>query len=741
MKYLILLLLICRSSELIAQTLPAPAPSLPLFPLVSGTADTDVNDRLVTEEDTEAFLTTAGETESAETLGMEIIEFTQANIFHLLPKAHKVFAVLYAPMPTFAYGPYRLDPALYDGQAGIEPDELRGRILALKEVIQSAKPEEEKNLVEKKIHLADLFAMRAGKSLEPADIKASAGAYADVYTDADKALYPYVALNMANMLILMGDTVAAMPIIKKVHKEFGAVKEFKMALNATLIEMYFIGSRFEKAWEMLADFVANKELTQESAEYRQRVGDVLFFLERYQEASDWYQSVLSPESVKSLSENVSWLYLAESVFQTGNRDVAVGIYRAMQPYFTGTVYGDVIAYRLDPSKETAETVMSRSQEKIIDEWLRLELLAGKFRERPESFTGESFDTYLTDPKLPAVFRRQLRALKAYAYAGQNLNFAAVKLYQKVHLSESNPVLHKLIDGVIVELLMRQGMSSKSENEATAFLRFLRQFEFRVRLAAPDRIFAMLRHNLELMGMHEATAEMTLHIIEKSVHRPRDKAWIYLKLAEAFSESGADRSALRALELVDEKLLDFSEKELRYRMQLGGLLRTKSYKEALALVNVWEQEGVSARHVYWIALKKTEINLALGKTDAALEVVEGAIGTGKVDFLPPEFDDYVNPLLAWQVILNGKLDKKYETLAVFYANQDRILKTGNGYQALLAALSAALAMNKKGDVAKLMNVARDSFDEETYNWLGQWTRGELWVNDITNYLDRREPVTE
>lgn len=670
---------------------------------------------------------------SSEDAGLKIIDAYQYNVLFDLPKAHKVFPVVSAPLPVFAYGPYQWGTALY-----LDPpplDEVERRILALEEVLQGSKSRD-KDVMARKIHLADLKAMKSRATMEPKDVRAAVTAYAGIYQDVDPVLAPYVGLNMADSLLLADDIVTALPVIKKIYKDSTAYKDLRKHLDASLVELYFLSGRYEKAWAELEGFVRHKEVADESQEYRLRVGDVLFFMKRYQEAAEWYQSVLKPQDTATLSENVSWLYLAESLWRQGNAEVAAKIFAAMEPYFHGTAYGDVARFRLNPGKAGAEKVLKETASAVVKNWLHVEGLKEEFRASPSVLAGDSFNYLLVDQNYSEDLKRQLIAMQAYAFAFEKKYYTAIKLYRKLVLEQKSPVVQGLIDEAIVDALKKKGAITTDEKQARTFLKFLRKYEFRLRTTSADETFALLSRNLDLMGMKDVAAEMTLHIIDKSIHGAKDKSRVYLKLAESLFRSGAGRAGLRALDQVDVTLLDFVEKDESYRMRLQGLTETGRYQEALEMIARWEAEGASARNVYWLALKKIEVDLKLDKPDDALAAVEASIGSGKVNFLPKEFDGTVNELLAWQVILKNKVGQHFEALTDFYVNEGRILTTDSKYNALMAALSSALAMNKKSDVTKLMAVAKEKLDPETYEWLGQWTRGEMWINQINGYLDQR-----
>lgn len=668
-----------------------------------------------------------------EDVGLKIIDLFQYNVFFDLPKAHKVFSVVSAPLPAFVYGPYQWSTALYLDKPAV--DELGRRISALEDVLRAVKPGD-KNLEAMKIHLADLKAMKSRVTMELSDIRAAITAYAGIYQDADPRYAPYIDLNMADSLLLADDTVTALPIIKKIYKDFAAYKDLRKHLDASLVELYFLSGRYEKAWAELEGFVRHKEVADESPEYRLRVGDVLFFMKRYQEAADWYQSILKPQDTATYSENVSWLYLAESLWRLSNAEVSGKIFTAMGPYFNGTGFGDVIRARLNPGKAGMDAVLKDTASKAVKNWVHVETLKEEFRASPSVLAGESFNYLLIDQDYPEDLKRQLIAMQAHAFAFEKKYYTAIKLYRKLALDQKSPVIQTLIDEAIVDALMKKGRITTDEKQAHAFLKFLRKYEFRLRTVPPNEVFELLGRNLGLMGMKDVAAEMTLHIIDKSIHGAKDKALIYLKLAGSLFHAGATRAGLKALDQIDVTLLDFAEKDETYRMRLEGLTGTKQFKDALDLIARWETEGASAKNVYWLALKKVEVDLKMDRPDNALAAVESSIGSGKVNFLPREFDATVNELLSWQVILKNRSKKHHEALTDFYANQERILTTDSATNAIMAALSSALAMNKKNDVAKLMASAKETLDPETYEWLGQWTRGEMWVNQINGYLDQR-----
>ena len=670
-------------------------------------------------------------------VGLEILDALPYNILQFLPKAKNEFPVFFGPFKDVTYGPYQIKKSLYN-DAGLTLPEIDKRLFALQEVMKAAKPKDP-NVMDEKIHRADLLTMKSRLTGDVSDVKASIAAYAELYQDVDSDFSPYVALNMVNSLLFIGDDITAFPIIKKIIKEPGMAKEFKRQLNNSMIELYFIAGRYQKAWSELEDRVKNKEVDDESLDYRLRIGDILFFMDRYQEASDWYQSVLKPELTKTLSENVSWLYLAEAVFQSGNADVARKIYAAVAGYFADKVYADVIDYRLHPTEEQSGVILRRTTNPAIRDWMGVELLKDKFRKDPQLFSSDSFNNILLQHEYPEALKKQVLAMQAIAFQYDKKYYDAIRLYEKLGMGSKNPDFDRLIDSEIMSALTKQGLATRSENEAYTFLRFFKSFDFRLRSNDPDQLFAVLEHNLELMGLKDLTAEMTLHIIDKSIHRPEDKTKIYLKLARSLDDMDSVQSCLKALELIELSLIPFEQKEEYYHLYVKALLRNNDDKLALETLSQWEKEGAAAKNIYWIALKKVEILRRLGKSEAALAVIEDNLGNGKVDYLPKDYDESVNPLLAQQVVLNDKLGKNFQALTDFYSNQERILQTADKNPALLAALSSALAMNKKNDVSKILAIAKDNFDDGTYKWIHEWSKVELWINQLSNYLDDHKPV--
>lgn len=692
--------------------------------------------------------------EETKELVSQLLNFLPYNVFHELPKANKVFDVHYGPFSEFTYGPYQVKKEIYQ-KPWISKMEVNKRIYVLEELLEKSKksmPEEHgenenKKIkmnpedMEKQIHLADLWAIKARLTKKRSNINKAVELYAAIFKYVTSDFYPYVALNLVNSLLLKGDTITALPILKKTFKEHGSDKEFRKKLNTSMIELYFLAGRYKKAWEELESKILNKKVEEETFDYKLRVGDIMCFLKKYQDASDWYQSILKPENTKTFSENLSWLYLAESVYQTGHEDIAQKIFKAMQPYFKDTVYGDAIAYRIEPTVEKASEILTKTRNRKIKDWLQVQLLREKFDASPQVITSESFDDLLIDRDYSDTLKKQVLIMQAYSYEYEKRFYQAIRVYEKVSREVKDPQVTELIDRTIIRALMAKGESTETEKEATEFLRFMKDHEFRLRTYEPERIYAMLYHNLELMGLKGLAAEMTLHIIDKSIHRPKDKAKIYLKMAKALFDARADYAALRALELVDKNLIDYDDKQNYNKLQLLGLKRTKRYQEAVVFLENWENEGTSAKNIYWIALQKIEILLEKNKDEAALRIVEDLIGNSDTDLLPPAYSEFIHPLLAYQVILNNKLNKNFEALAVFYANENKILKSPLKQNAILAAMSAALAMNKKSDVDKLLNVAKRNFNPETYQWMEQWTSGQLWINEIDNYLEQRTAIQQ
>lgn len=700
---------------------------------------------------------------------LEALELLDYNIYFHLPKVTREFDVLYAPYPRLSYGPYEIDKKIYQ-RPWLTLEEIDQRISVLRDVIakdnielnKSVEPgekakadegaaEEKKNpaedearkeeLLYKKIHLADLMTIRSRITGSKKDVFDAVKQFAEVFPETTGDFFPYVALNFVNSLLLKQDVITALPVIKKIYREYRSQKDFMRHLNASLLDLYFLASRYKKAWEDLEEKIKQKTIDSESLDYKLRVGDLLFFMQRYKEAAEWYQSVLKPNPNATLSENISWLYLAESVFRTGDRSVALKIYEAMLPYFRGTAYEDVINYRIDESMDNAKRIIQHSQNQNVRNWIRVEMMKQDFVQNPQNYALENFDIITSYGRFDEELMQQVMLMKAKYHEIENEHMEALKLYMQIIYDVDNQYVGEALNKAIASAVMRRGLSTANEMEAIEFLRFLRKFEFNLRFEDPDHIYQIVLHNMRLLGMMDVAAGQALHIIDKTIHTPSSKMSIYLKMANALFDARADKSAIKVMDVIDTNLISFDEKQSYNRLRALSMIRSGRYTEVLSFLQEWSNQGTDAEMLYWVTLRKVEVLEKMERYAEALKVIEDNIGEGKIDELPESFDKYTDALIAYQVIFNNKIGKNYESLLGFYANKARAMRSEMKLAVILAAVSSALALNKTDDVTKLMVMAKENFNSDIYAWLEKWTRGEMWINQIGSYLERKDVATQ
>lgn len=700
-----------------------------------------------------------------ENYALEALDLMHYNIYFHLPKVSKDFDVLYGPYPKVYYGPYEIEKKIYSkpwvglDEINLRIDVIRDSISKDEKALQASKgeqknpdelekpaekPAEQSNpqdLLYKRVHLADLMTIRSRITGRKDDIREAVRLYAVVFPETSGAFFPYVALNFVNSLLLKQDVITAMPIIKKIYREFRSQKDFMRHLNVSLIDLYFLSDRHQKIWEELEKKIEQRTIDNETSDYKIRVGDILFFMKRYKEAAEWYQAVLKPNPQASLSENVSWLYLAESVWLTGDRDVARKIYEAMTTYFTGTPYEDVINYRLDSSLENAKRIVQYTGNASVRNWLRVEMMRQDFLTNPQNYSLENFNIITAYGKFDEELLKQIKLMKAKYYEIENIDMEALRLYVEVAYDVENQYLAEVLNKAVAGAVIRRGLSTRDEMEAIGFLRFLRKFEFNLRFEEPDRIYRVIMHNMRILGMMDVASGLALHIIDKTVHTPSSKMSIYLKMAINLFDARADKSAVKAMEMIDTGLLDYNDQQKYNRLKTKSLMRLGKYSDTLAFLEEWSAQGKDAEMLYWITLKKVTILEKMERYTDALEVIRNTVGEGKIDELPQEFDAYTDELIAYQVVFNNKIGKNYESLLGFYANKEKALRSKMKLNVILAAVSSALALNKTEDVKTLMKTAKENFTPEIHAWLEKWTRGEMWVNQVSSYLDRKDVATQ
>lgn len=697
----------------------------------------------------------------------EALDLMHYNIYFHLPKVSKEFDVLYGPYPKVYYGPYEVEKKIYV-KPWLTPEEINQRIDVLKDTIEKENqkfsdktgegPKKEdplgdsetsdreqalgneiktRDLLYQRIHLADLMTIRSRITGRKSDVHEAVRLYADVFSDTSGDFFPYVALNFVNSLLLKQDVITALPVIKKIYREYRSQKDFMRHLNTSMIDLYFLSGRYHKMWEELEKKIQQKTIDNETQDFKIRVGDVLFFMKRYREAAEWYQSVLKPNPQATLSENLSWLYLAESVYLVGDREVALKIYETMLPYFRGTPYEDVINYRVDASIDNGKRIVQYSQNQSVRNWIRVEMMRVDFIENPQNYSLENFNVITAYGKFDDELMQQVQLMKAWYEEIEGDHMAALKLYTELLYKADNPYLSETLTKAVANAVMRRGLETSNEMEAIEFLRFLRKFEFSMRFEDSDHIYSIVMHNMRILGMMDVAAGQALHIIDKTVHTPSAKMSIYLKMSVNLFNARADKSVVKVMDMIDTNLLDLDDRQKYNRLRTDTLIRAKKYGETLAFLDEWSAQGNDAEMLYWIVLRKVEVLEKMERYSEALGVIENSIGEGKIEELPPEYDVYTDPLIAYQVIFNNKKEKNYESLLGFYANQDRAMRSKMKLNVILSAISSALALNKPDDVKKLMNLARENFNDEIYTWLDKWTRGEMWVNQISSHLEGKD----
>lgn len=656
------------------------------------------------------------------------------NIFKHIKKEKQPLQLIHSAFSQFVYGPYEPIGDVYVFPYP-SPEELTQRVIAIKKNIEDkeAAKEFDKELIEMKVHLGDLYAMKFSKTGQNKYIYEAVAIYKEIYSDIPDKILESTNINMAKAFIHAEDFATAFPIVKKISKQESSV--YHREIQNTLLEFYFASERYQKADELVDVKINSKELSTESEAFMIRAGDVMFFLRRYEDAANWFQTVLKPKKKASNAENLSWLYLAESLFQLNNHDISRKIFNAMQPFFKGTEHESIVKFRLEENISGREKLSKIEPNRKIRMWMRVEVLTEQFKNNPKLFTGEYFDNLLQERGLHQELRRQVQFLQAYAFRNQNKDYEAIKIFHKLEIRTKNRFLRKAINDIIVSSLFKAGFSNTNSDQAFKYLRFLISLKYNLRSHSPDEIYALLYHNLKLIGLENASAELTLRVIEQSIHHKKDQAYISFKLAENMYDAFAYRASMKTLRQIDTKLLDSATKETYHKLLVKNLLKIRMSVDAIEALNTWEKEGASAENAMWIALKKTEIFYKLKRYQEAMEIIENTIGNTPPESLPRKIQKLAMPLLAYRVILHNKLGSNNECLVSFYKNQNIIMKSSLKPEIIFATISSALAMNKSKDVTKLLLIGKTYLDENSYMWLEKWTKGEMWINQINKYLEK------
>ncbi|MBF0104828.1 MAG: hypothetical protein HQM16_05830 [Deltaproteobacteria bacterium] len=679
------------------------------------------------------------------------------NIYQDLPKVGMPLRLLYSPFSKLVYGPFEPAADLYKFPYP-SVEEITQRITTLKSTIeklrQAAKeqieaiPEKERaqkateienklknDTVEMSVHLADLYAMKFYKTRNEDYVREASEIYKEAYNDIPASFAEQTSVNMTMVLIAAKEFATAFPVIKKLVKKSSST--YLHNINDTMLEFYFLSGRLQKALDAIDVMIDKKTLAKESEIFLVRTGDVYFLLNQYQDAVEWYLSRLKPKEQATEAENLSWLYMAEALYQTEKIDKAIELYRVMKPFFVGTVYEPVILYRTAATVEEKTRILNNTHNQHIVAWMRATLISEKFLANPALFTEDNFVDVLDGLPMDSALRDQVTLMMAYALRNNNKMYEAMDYFHMLEVKSNNRYLRGALNELIAGMLYKKGLSTKTADEALAFIRYLLSLKYSLRTESPEEIYNLLHHNLALIGIENASAELTMRIIDSSVHTKRDKIYLELKMARDMHEVFAYKQSERVLGQIDVNLLGPAEKVEYYTMHIANLLDDVPPKKttALDILTRWGNEGTTPKHSYWIALKKTEILYQQKEYESAMETVTGMIGTGDSATLPPEFDAFITPLIAYQVMLYNHLDKHKECLGQFFKNQTKILETKLKRDVLMSALSSAMALKKNAEINTLMDTAKTFMDKESYDWLNKWVQGKIWVDQINRYLDR------
>lgn len=719
---------------------PAPAPNIP--DVKTGQIDTSINQSITgptnsdddknLEYQADAFKITDEELDNPG----HLLELYPYNPYMYVAKAVTIFPVERVPFSTWTYGPYTPDADLYAKDPKKIIKELNERMNILSIEINSAK-KEDPYLVEKKIHYADLSLMAWIYSQNPIDTKRAVEFYGQIYNQVTAKFSTAVSLNLINANIHTNTAITALPLIKKLQKNMATYPDILRKVNALLIEHYFLEGRHAKIDEMLTRTMKKNEVNDQSEAFKLRMGDNMFFLKRFAEAAEWYGQVLKPKSNSSHAENVSWLYFAEALMQTGNLTTGTKIYQAMKPYFEKQAYRGIIDYRLSKNFEEGTELLDLEKNSSVAAFIRIDLVRRQYEVNPLPYTSDVIQNMLKSKSLNAELEERLLLIKADALQREKKYYESAKIYHTMEVRSHNSYVDQMLIRQIVACLYNQSLLNKTEEDAVEFLRNYHTYEFHFRSLSPKKITTMLKRNLELMGLEQASPEMVLSAIEKSVQDPKTKVGLIFELAKSMYDIHAVRTAWRLMEDVDIKLLSYEEQEDYYRYLIKGFIDLGKLDKAIEQLDAWQKKGTTAKNTYWIILKKTELNYDIGQYDKAHEQVEDTLGSSDVSLLPDDYQAIITDLLVYRTLLFNKLGKDTDCLNSFETHKERMLKSEYKQEVIMSAISSGMRLQKERDVKKYLELAKMHMDKKTSAWLEKWATGEIWNNQIVGYLNKAE----
>lgn len=665
------------------------------------------------------------------------------NIYSVLPKISQRLILIDPELESITYGPFKISSDMYKWPYS-STENLTQRIVALKSTLEKldadantntedrTKDRIKKNTLSLNIHLGDLYSMKYSKTGVTKYLDEANKIYKSIYDDVPETMMEAFGHNMANSLIRNGDVTTAFPLIKNLAKNESS--KHTDEIRNTIFEFYYLSGRHQKADDIVNILIDNDELKNQSDSFRIRAGDIMFMLNRFQDASEWYQSVLKPEKTIAKSEKLSWLYLAEALHQLGNEEVSQKIYRSMKDIFADSIYGHVIDFRLAKNIKEKELAIKATSDIKLTEWLKIDFLTEQFFANPNLFASDQFIPLLSSINLDPSTKNQLELLYGYALFRENRFYDAIEKFHTMEIKNKNRFVRHALNELVIRSLMKQGLATKSSDDASDYIRFMMSMKYNLKSYSPDKIYQVIYHNLDLIGLENASAELTLKIIDQSVHDKKGKLYIQFKLAENMADAFAHRQSIKILSQIDTKLLDPKTREKYNVLMIDNMLETNQNVLALDILDNWSKQGTTPKQSYWIALKKMEILFEFKRYEEALDVADTTMGSQAIDKLPVELHELVTPVVAYKVILANKLGRNNECLVTFYQNQDKILTSALKDDILVAAISSAMTMNKTKDIKQLMQIAETKLDQRTYEWMQKWTSGEMWINQVNKYLD-------
>lgn len=667
------------------------------------------------------------------------------NIYSVLPKIAQSLVLVAPNLAQIDYGPFRIQKDIYAWPYPAA-ENLTQRIISAKSTLDKLesdlksadstnnKPQDKNKaaITDLKIHLADLYAMKHAKTRIDSYLKNASDAYQDVLDDVSENNLEAVSLNLANTLIRSADYTSAFPVIRHLAKSDSS--ENADAIRNTIFEFYYLSGRTQKADDIVNILIDEDELKNQNEDFRIRVGDIMFHLNHFQDAAEWYQSVLKADKTDTRASKLSWLYLAEALHQLGNEDVSQKIYQAMKPVFDDTLYERVIDFRIADTIAAKETAIKATSDIKLAEWLKIDFLSEQFYSNPKLFSSDQFIPLLSSLHLDNSTKEQIELLYGYSLYFENRFYDAINKFHTLAIKNKNRFVKHALNQMVIKSVMKQGLATKTSDEASEFIRFMMGLKYNLKSYSPDKIYQVIYHNLDLIGLENASAELTLKIIDQSVHDKKSKLYIQFKLAENMTDAFAHRQSIKILSQIDTKLLDPKTREKFNVLMISNLLETNQSVLALDVLDTWSKEGTTPRQAFWIAAKKMEILYEFKRYEEALDIANNTIGSTPIEKLPADLHSMVTPIVAYKVILANRLGKNNECLVSFYQNQNKILETGLKDDILISAVSSALTMHKANDVKQIMQIARTKLDQQTYEWMEKWTNGEMWINQVNKYLD-------